>query len=139
MSHGDATFGDGGVVRQQCVAETEVEVTSVDAVARSRGATISQAFVAGLPFAPGRATTSPDPGMGLPAEVLAGLGIGVALGAPTDDGVPVSCVLFWNGPGSTVALQWLRDHVPALEWTTDVAWKAIGTTVPSAVAPESDS
>jgi hypothetical protein len=139
MSHGDATFGEGGLVGQQCVAETEIEVTSSDAVARSRGATVSQTFVAGLPFAPGRATTSPDTGMGLPVEVLAGLGIGVALGAPTDDGVPVSCVLFWDGPGSTVALQWLTDHAPALEWTADVAWKAIGTTVQNTVAPGSDS
>jgi hypothetical protein len=125
ISHGDATMVDAEVA-QQCVSQVEVTECSGSPAYAWRGRSgVSQSFVAALPLAvsaaPGN-TTAPA----IPDPVLRGLVLGIALGAPTEQGLTLSCTIAWDGDVGDDALAWLDTQAPALDWNAAIAWKAMG-------------
>ncbi len=129
ISHGDATLGAGGVA-QQCVSQSELEVPGTRDVSL-RASAVSQAYIAGVPFVSRGGDDDGGP-LAVPLDVLRGLVIGVALGAPTDTGVTVTCRLDWDGEVTPAVVEWLTAHAPQITWSADLAWKALGTQAPSA-------
>jgi hypothetical protein len=125
MSHGDATMV-GAQVAQQCVSRVEVTECSDSPAYAWRGRSgVSQTFVAALPLAVD-ATRGNYFSRAIPDALLRGLVIGIALGAPTEEGLTLSCTLAWDGDVNDDALAWLEAQSPALDWNAVIAWKAMG-------------
>jgi len=125
ISHGDATMIDAQVA-QQCVSQVDVTECSGSPAYAWRGRSgVSQSFVAALPLAVTAAPGS-DTVPAIPDAVLRGLVLGIALGAPTEQGLTLSCTIAWDGDVSDEALAWLESQRPALDWNAAIAWKAMG-------------
>ena len=124
MSHGDATLA-GGAVAQQCVAQAELDVPGTRDVSLHASA-VSQSYVAGVPFI-SRGGDDDGAPPSIPIDVLRGLVLGIALGAATDTGVTLTCRLDWDGTVTPEILDWLGASAPALSWSVDLAWKALGS------------